>query len=130
MNSGDEYDLCNAAYNVQQAVEKLIKTALSQLGVTYSYSHRIEDLMAKLPTNQIIFDDDLVEKICDKAASLSEWKANTRYGEGYFVVRMYVEKCLKLAEQLAEALDAYLEGQEMSQATSLKRTVRDMNLDK
>ena len=51
LGGDDDYDLLIAAYHVQQAVEKTLKLALKELGVPYTKTRRIEDLLSRLPDN-------------------------------------------------------------------------------
>ncbi len=75
MSTGDdEYDLCLAAYHIQQAVGKTLKSCLKELGIDYTKTHRIESLLQLLPPDQSIISDDVYERLYDKSSSLTAWK--------------------------------------------------------
>ena len=79
----DEMILNNAAYHLQQAVEKVLKGALECVGVTVPNTHKISKLAKMISdhgANLIITD-----WIDDHSEMLGEWEAQTRYDMDFLV---------------------------------------------
>lgn len=98
-----------AAYHVQQCVEKLVKCCLKELGISYTKTRRITDLLARLPERQDILPDEWIDWLEENSATLYEWESNARYTEGYAVSRRHVsrvyEKTLLLYQRISQILD-------------------------
>ncbi len=79
----DEMILNNAAYHLQQAVEKILKGALECVGVTVPNTHRISKLV------KMVYDNGanltLTDWIDEHSEMLSEWEAQTRYDMDFLV---------------------------------------------
>ncbi len=79
----DEMILNNAAYHLQQAVEKILKGALECVGVAVPNMHKISKLI------KIISDNGahliLTEWIDDHSEMLSEWEAQAHYDMDFLV---------------------------------------------
>ena len=93
LNSDDDYDLLLAAYHVQQAAEKLLKSCLKELGINYTKTHDISSLLNLLPENQDYFESQDLVRFYEKAPLLSEWESKARYVAGY-LVRYFIVKDL------------------------------------
>ncbi len=77
----DEMILNNAAYHLQQAVEKVLKASLECVGVTVPNTYKISKLLTMAVNNgaNLVVTD----WIDDHAEMLSEWEAETRYNITY-----------------------------------------------
>ena len=109
INSDDEFDLKQSAYNIQQCVEKTLKFLLNDVGVTPKKTHDISVLLSQLPENYDSIDEEVVLKVYSFAPSLTEWEAKTRYDEDYLVARRFVLYGLELASELVGVVDTYIE---------------------
>ena len=69
----DEMILNNAAYHLQQTVEKVLKGALECVGITVPNTHKISKLIKML----------------------SEWEAETRYDMDFLVEKRKLETAIK-----------------------------------
>lgn len=88
----DEMILNNAAYHLQQAVEKVLKGALECVGVTVPNTHKITkliDMVANNGANLVI-----TEWLDDHSEMLSEWEAETRYNMDFLVEKRKLDKAL------------------------------------
>ena len=89
----DEMILNNAAYHLQQAVEKVLKGALECVGVTVPNTHKISKLVKMISdhgANLIITD-----WIDDHSEMLSEWEAQTRYDMDFLVEKRKLDNAIK-----------------------------------
>lgn len=86
----DEMYLNNAAYHLQQCVEKITKGALECTGVTVPNTHRLSRLFSMVKNNgaELI----LPEWLEDHAEMLSEWEAESRYNMDFVVEKQKLEK--------------------------------------
>lgn len=121
-----------AAYHIQQSVEKIVKCCLKELGVNYTKTHRISDLVARLPEGQTLIAPEWAEWLRRNAATLYEWESGTRYVDDYFVERKFaqtlyneavnfynsVTTALKEADQKAEDALQHQEKPECSSGAS------------
>ena len=87
LSEPDEQEMNMAAYHIQQAVELGLKQILKDYGVKYSKIHIIGNLINLLPKDQEILSDGLLDSLGLLAPTLTEWKASSRYTEGYLPVR-------------------------------------------
>ncbi|MFQ5605408.1 MAG: HEPN domain-containing protein [bacterium] len=86
-------DLC---FNLQQAVEKAIKSVLLFKGVDFPFVHDIARLITLIKENGITWPEEL-----DEAAELSEYAVETRY-PGFFEEVSEVEylKALEITQKV------------------------------
>lgn len=79
----DEMILNNAAYHLQQAVEKVLKGALECVGVTVPNTHKISKLVKMASDNgaNLVITD----WVDDHSEMLSEWETQTRYDMDFLV---------------------------------------------
>lgn len=79
----DEMILNNAAYHLQQAVEKILKGALECVGVTVPNTHKISKLIKMISDHGANLV--LTEWIDDHSEMLSEWETEARYDMDFLV---------------------------------------------
>lgn len=96
----DEMILNNAAYHLQQTVEKVLKGALECVGVTVPNTHKISKLI------RMIFDHGanliLTDWIDDHSEMLSEWEAQTRYDMDFLVEKRKLDTAMAEVENFLE----------------------------
>ncbi|MXP76058.1 HEPN domain-containing protein [Lachnospiraceae bacterium WCA-9-b2] len=89
----DEMILNNAAYHLQQAVEKILKGALECVGVTVPNTHRISKLV------KMVYDNGanltLTDWIDEHSEMLSEWEAQTRYDMDFLVEKRKLDAAME-----------------------------------
>ncbi|MCD7717711.1 MAG: HEPN domain-containing protein [Lachnospiraceae bacterium] len=98
--TADEMILNNAAYHLQQAVEKILKGALECVGVTVPYSHKISKLISMITNNgaNLVVTDWLD----DHAEMLSEWETETRYNMDFLVEKRKLDKAMEEVRNFME----------------------------
>ncbi len=98
--TADEMILNNAAYHLQQAVEKILKGALECAGVTVPYSHKISKLVSMITNNgaNLVVTDWLD----DHAEMLSEWETETRYNMDFLVEKRKLDKAMEEVRNFME----------------------------
>lgn len=127
----DEMYLNNAAYHLQQCVEKITKGALECVGVTVPNTHRLSRLFSMVNNNGANLI--LTEWLADHAEMLSEWEAESRYNMDFLVEKQKLERALKeIGEFLklngvSEDLRTELQNEEIRQKllTFLPKSRRD-----
>ncbi|WP_373218273.1 HEPN domain-containing protein [Ruminococcus sp. 5_1_39BFAA] len=92
----DEMILNNAAYHIQQAVEKVLKGALECVGVTVPNTHKINKLVDMIKNNGANLT--VTEWIDDHSEMLSEWEAETRYNMDFIVEKRKLDRAMKEVE--------------------------------
>lgn len=88
----DEMILNNAAYHLQQAVEKVLKGGLECVGVTVPNTHKITkliDMTANNGSNIVV-----TEWIDDHSEMLSEWEVESRYNMDFIVEKRKLDKAV------------------------------------
>ncbi|MCC8046388.1 MAG: HEPN domain-containing protein [Clostridiales bacterium] len=98
--ANDEMILNNAAYHLQQTVEKVLKGALECVGVTVPYSHKISKLVA------MVFHDGanltITDWLDDHAEMLSEWETETRYNIDFLVEKRKLDRAMEEVRNFME----------------------------
>ncbi len=89
----DEMILNNAAYHLQQAVEKIIKGALECVGVTVPNTHKISKLVKLVSDHGASLI--LTDWVDDHSEMLSAWEAQTRYDMDFLVEKRKLDVALK-----------------------------------
>ncbi len=89
----DELILNNAAYHLQQAVEKVLKGALECVGVTVPNTHKITKLLEMITNNGANLI--ITEWLDEHSEMLSEWEAETRYNMDFLVEKRKLDKAIK-----------------------------------
>lgn len=98
-----------AAYHIQQSVEKVLKCCLKEMGLSYTKTHRISDLVARLPQEQDLISPSWLEWLRRNAATLYEWESNARYTEGYLVERKFASDVLREATAFYDSVTLSLQ---------------------
>ena len=89
----DEMILNNAAYHLQQTVEKVLKGALECVGITVPNTHKISKLIKMISDHGA--NIALTAWIDDHSEMLSEWEAETRYDMDFLVEKRKLETAIK-----------------------------------
>lgn len=89
----DEMILNNAAYHLQQTVEKILKGALECVGVTVPNTHKISKLVRMISDNGANLT--VTDWIDDHSEMLSEWEAETRYDMDFLVEKRKLDAAIK-----------------------------------
>jgi len=97
----DEMFLNNAAYHLQQCVEKTVKGALECVGVTVHNTHRIVKLLEMVSNNGANLT--VTEWVDNHAEMLSSWEAETRYNMDFVVEKRKLDVAM---EKIAEFLES------------------------
>lgn len=89
----DEMILNNAAYHLQQTVEKVLKGALECVGGTVPNTHKISKLVKMISDNgaNLVITD----WIDDHSEMLGEWEAQTRYDMDFLVEKRKLDTAIK-----------------------------------
>ncbi|MCC8150997.1 MAG: HEPN domain-containing protein [Lachnospiraceae bacterium] len=98
--TNDEMILNNAAYHLQQAVEKILKGALECVGVTVPHSHKINRLIAMIAHNGANLT--VTDWIDDHAEMLSEWETETRYNMDFLVEKRKLDRAMAEVKNFME----------------------------
>lgn len=113
LDSNDDYDLLLAAFHVQQAAEKLLRSCLKESDANNNKTHNISSLLNLLPENQNYFVNQDLEMFYKNAPILTEWESKARCEEGYFVkydivkdLFDFVASCIKIVEGKFSEMDA------------------------
>ncbi len=88
----DEMILNNAAYHLQQAVEKVLKGALECVGVTVPNTHKITKLISMVTNNGA--NITITDWVDDHSEMLSEWEAETRYNMDFLVEKRKLDRAM------------------------------------
>lgn len=89
----DEMILNNAAYHLQQAVEKVLKGALECVGVTVPNTHKITKLISMVINNSANLV--ITEWIDEHSEMLSEWEAESRYNMDFLVEKRKLDRAME-----------------------------------
>lgn len=89
----DEMILNNAAYHLQQAVEKVLKGALECVGVTVPNTHKIAKLVKMISDNGANLT--ITDWIDDHSEMLSEWEAQARYDMDFLVEKRKLDAAMR-----------------------------------
>ncbi len=92
----DEMITDQAAYHVQQAIEKALKFQTEMMGIEYRKTHNLIGLIAELEKHGFKVSDELKSR----AFLISDWEASSRYNDDFFVVKEDIETAIALYEQL------------------------------
>lgn len=93
----DEMFLNNAAYHLQQSVEKTLKGALECVGVTVPNTHRIPKLLDMTVHHGANLT--ITEWIDEHAEMLSAWEAETRYNMDFVVEKRKLDKAFPAVKE-------------------------------
>lgn len=104
----DEMITDQAAYHVQQAIEKALKYQTEMFGMEYKKIHNLAGLIPPLEAAGFPVSDELKSK----AYIISNWEASSRYADDFFSVKSDIEDALRLYEELEAEILKRLENKE------------------
>lgn len=104
----DEMITDQAAYHVQQAIEKALKYQTEMLGIEYKKVHNIAGLISPLEAAGFPVSDELKAK----AFVISDWEASSRYNDDFSAVKADIEDAIQLYEELETEILSRLEKNE------------------
>ena len=94
--TNDEMITDQAAYHVQQGIEKALKYQTEMMGIPYRKIHNLVGLISDLEKNGYAVDS----KLKAKAFVISDWEASSRYNDDFSVVREDIEDAISMYEDL------------------------------
>ena len=94
--TNDEMITDQAAYHVQQGIEKALKYQSEIMGVEYIKTHNLVGLISNLENNGYFVEEALKEK----AFIISDWEASSRYNDDFIAVKKDIEDAIQLFETL------------------------------
>lgn len=92
----DEMITDQAAYHVQQGIEKALKYQTEMMGIEYKKTHNLIGLIVDLEKNGFMVADELKSK----AFIISDWEASSRYKDDFTVVKSDIENAVSIYENL------------------------------
>ena len=96
----DEMYLNNAAYHLQQAVEKTLKGALECVGITVPNIHKITKLIAMISHHGAHLH--ITEWLDDHSEMLSSWEAETRCNMDFLVEKRKLNTAMVEVEKFLQ----------------------------
>ncbi len=103
--TNDELITDQAAYHVQQGIEKALKYQTEMLGIEYKKIHNLVGLISDLEKNGF----SVTDKLKLKAFMISDWEASSRYNDDFSVVKADIEDAIGLYEELKKQILSNLE---------------------
>ncbi len=103
--TNDEMITDQAAYHVQQAIEKALKYQMEMSGEPYKKIHNIAGLIADVEKTGFPISNDLKAM----AYEITNWEAATRYNDDFSVVKKNLIKAMDLYRELEESILSKLE---------------------
>ncbi|MGN1098245.1 MAG: HEPN domain-containing protein [Clostridia bacterium] len=103
--TNDEMITDQAAYHVQQAIEKALKYQTELLGIPYKKTHNLIGLIVELENNGFSVSDELKRK----AFIISDWEASSRYNDNFFASRNDISEAIALYFDLKSSILKKLE---------------------
>ena len=94
--TNDEMITDQAAYHVQQAIEKILKFQTEMMGIPYRKTHNLIGLISELENNGFTVSDELKMR----SFIISDWEASSRYNDDFIVVKSDIQKAIDLYEEL------------------------------
>ncbi len=101
----DEMVTHQAAYHIQQGIEKALKYQAEISGVPYKKIHHLSGLISDAEQTGLSVSDELKSM----AYQISDWEASSRYNDDFSVLRKDMEKAIQLYEELEEGILKNLE---------------------
>lgn len=115
LDEQDDIAIRYAAYHISQSVEKVVKAVLKEMGVSYTKTHRINDLLAKLPDSQTYLNDAWLDWLEMNDPTLNEWESKTRYVEDFVVTHRHAVRLYNDAVELYSTVKQELETYDVQQ---------------
>lgn len=97
----DDAYLDVACFEIQQAIEFLIKAILLENGVSYDRTHDIRYLLSKLV--EINFKFDKIDALDMLADTITDWEESSRYGKGIKTTVQTVKRVYNIYKNMNEA---------------------------
>lgn len=110
----DEMILNNAAYHLQQAVEKVLKGALECVGVMVPNTHKISKLVKMISDNGANLT--VTEWVDDHSEMLGEWEAQSRNDMDFLVEKRKLDAAVREVRAFLDVNGIHME---------LRRELRD-----
>ena len=98
--TNDEMITDQAAYHIQQGIEKALKYQTEISGIPYKKSHNLIGLISDVEKTGFVVSNDLKAM----AFQISDWEASSRYNDDFTVLREDMEKAINLYEELEEQI--------------------------
>ena len=98
--TNDEMITDQAAYHIQQGIEKALKYQTEISGIPYKKSHNLIGRISDVEKTGFVVSNDLKAM----AFQISDWEASSRYNDDFTVLREDMEKAINLYEELEEQI--------------------------
>ena len=98
----DDWYISQAAYHIQQAVEKIIKYQMEQRGIEYKKTHLIGQLIEQIEESNQADKIIVPEYFDDNSEMISSWEAQTRYPGGLKTKLNKVNNAIKETKEYIE----------------------------
>ena len=98
--TNDEMITDQAAYHIQQGIEKALKYQTEISGIPYKKIHNLIGLISDVEKTGFVVSNDLKAM----AFQISDWEASSRYNDDFTVLREDMEKAINLYEELEEQI--------------------------
>lgn len=89
-------------FDLQQAIEFLIKWKLESIGVPYTKTHDIMVLCDLLYQNNI--DIYQVPNLKERAAMITSWETSSRYGSGVLTTKTAIDEVVAIYNAMSDML--------------------------
>ena len=107
-DSQNMFDVAIGAFHLQQCVEKSLLFVLSVCGVSTAHTHNIVELLSKLPSNQTVLSDDLLDGIRGFAKRLTSWESDKyKYDSIHVPLDSYLS-ALNLVSEMVSEIERYV----------------------
>ena len=103
--TNDEMITDQAAYHIQQGIEKALKYQTEMLGLSYTKTHNLTGLITRLEENGFSVEDELK----GMAYEITDWEASSRYKDDFFVVKSELKKAMDQYALLKKSILEYIE---------------------
>lgn len=105
--TSDEMIMDQAAYHIQQGIEKALKYQTEISGIPYKKIHNLVGLITDVEKTGFQVSTGLKEM----AFQISDWEASSRYNDDFSVLKTDLEKAIQLYEELETQILKNLESQ-------------------
>ena len=101
----DSLITAQAAYHIQQGIEKSLKYQIEMSGKPYRKIHNLTGLIIDAELTGIVISDELKAM----AYLITDWEASSRYNDDFEVSLTDMEKAIRLYEELETQILHHLE---------------------
>ena len=98
--TNDEMITDQAAYHIQQGIEKALKYQTEISGLPYKKIHNLTGLIIDVENAGFAVSNELKAM----AFQISDWEASSRYNDDFTVVKGDLEKAIRLYEELEKRI--------------------------